>query len=538
MQDLIKKLRDRLTEWWEKTEKKDRRRFLIISAVSLGVIVVAVMLLSRTQYAVLYRDMDPAQAGEVMALLEESGVKARTEGAGTILVPGDQVDEILMDMARQGIPKSGYTYELLAKGSGFGTTDAEKRIYERLDLQERLGTTLRQNAPNIIKDARVEIAEQDTASVLLASQVMPTTASVILTLEGSLSEDNVAAIENLVAASVKGLQPEHVFITNQFLQMLNHGQRANLSGSDTDYEKTAAVRADFVQSIMMLLSPIFGAENLRVSGQVALDFDQHSTESVVFAPVVDGQGIDVSIREITEKAKGTPAAAGEPGIDTNGAAPVYPEVTGSYMSDYSKITREINREVNETRDNIVHARGKIKDLSFSIAINSNNLSEENNSADAVKRLVANVVGLDQTEFNRIAVEFQKFDGQTATAEAQKKVEDAHRLAAILDLVKVLGLYLVIALCVIVIFRRFSKLFGKERSEGAKGAMDALSQAHSELDEYDQLLKLATGPNGDEITISKSPSRERVEEFIDKRPDAVASLLRNWLGEEDKRRRRG
>ncbi len=539
MQELIKKLRDKLTEWWDKTEKKDRSRFFIITGVALAGIIIAVVLLSGTQYAVLYRDMDPAQAGEIMALLEEAGVKPRTEGAGTILVPAEQVDQLLMDMARQGYPKSGYTYGLLAKGSGFGTTDTEKRIYERLDLQERLGTTLRQFAPGIIKDARVEIAEQDAGSVLLVSQVMPTTASVMLTLEGNaLSEDNVAAIENLVAASVKGLLPDNVFITNQYLQRLNHTERATLSGSDTDYEKAAAVRADFVQSIMSLLAPIFGVDNVRVSGQVDLDFDEHSTESVVFKPVVDDTGIDISLREITEKAKGTPTAAGAPGTETNGAAPIYPEVTGGMASDYSKITREINREVNETRENIKHAKGTIKDLSVSVAINSDNLSDENNSADAVKNLVANVVGLDQAEYNRISVEFRKFDGLTATSAAQEKFESARQTAAWMDLAKVLGLYALIIVCVFIIIRRFSKLFGKPRQgESEKMAMEVLTQAEEELNEYGELVKLATGPAGEEITISKSPSRERVEEFIDKNPDAVANLLRNWLTEETGKGRR-
>jgi flagellar biosynthesis/type III secretory pathway M-ring protein FliF/YscJ len=44
------------------------------------------------------------------------------------------------------------------------------------------------------------------------------------------------------------------------------------------------------------------------------------------------------------------------------------------------------------------------------------------------------------------------------------------------------------------------------------------------------------PN-DPIKITKSHTRERVEEFIDKNPDAVASLLRAWLSEEPSKGRR-
>gem|GEM_PF-1279413 len=547
LRETVSNIREKLTEWWEKTEKKDRARFLIITGVCIVVIIVAVVLLSRTQYAVLYRDMDPGDAGEVLAVLREQGVSYRTEGAGTILVPAGQVDQLIMGLAAQGYPKSGYTYEIYARGGGLGSTDAERRTYERFDLQERLATTLRQFAPSIIKDARVEIAVQDSSSVILASQVTPTTASVMLTLLSELSDENIAAIEHLVAASVQGLNPENVYITDQNLRRLNHVDR-NLLNVGTDYEKIASVRDDFVHSILQLLIPIFGSDNVRVSGQVALSFDEHAIESVVFAPVVDDEGIDISIREISETARGY-QAGGEVGIDPNGAAPVYPEGWDG-VSDYTNITREINREVNETRENIVYAKGEITDLSFSIAINSIDLSDENRSADAVKNLVANVVGLSRQEFDRITVEFRRFDGIANWGDLQAQHEGAMALDRWLGFFKTIGLYVIIGACLLVIIIRLFKLISKPRERAVEEAvMMALEQAEAESraeaeeagmaemaeadPELENLVSLVADPGGEEITISKTDSRHRVEEFIDKNPDAVANLLRNWLSEEKK-----
>lgn len=537
MRQLFQRLRNQLTELWEKTEKKDRTRFLLIVGVALVVIVVAVSMLTRTQYAVLYRDMDPGQAGEVLSLLSDMGVNAKAEGTGTVLVPAGQVDQLAMDLARQGYPKSGYTYELLSRGSGLTSTDYEKRLYERLDLQERIGATLYQNVTGI-KYARVEISQQDSRSVLLASQVVPTTASVMLTLQSGaeLSAENVAAVEAYVAASVEGLEPENVFITDQYLRRLNRKSGVDLSAAESDHDKELTVRDSFVQSILSMLTVIFGPDNVRVSGNVTLDFDEHATQSVTFAPVVDDEGIDISLREVTVKAKGTTGTAGEPGIDPNGAAPIYPEVTDSSLSEYSEVTREVNREVNQTREDIVHAKGTIKDLSFSVVINSDGLSEENNSADAVKNLVGGVVGLTTGEYNRISVEFRKFDGLTITREMEEAYTAARDRAELFDLLKVLGLYIVIGVCVFLIVLRVSKLFGKSRRAEEDDTRAALGAAVAELDEYGELVKLATGPSGEAITVSKSPTRERVEEFVDKNPDAVANLLRNWLNEEPKRKR--
>ncbi|MDR3207258.1 MAG: flagellar M-ring protein FliF [Oscillospiraceae bacterium] len=543
MQELIRKLRDKLTEWWDKTEKRDRVRFFIITGAALLVIIIAATLLSRTEYTVLFRDMDAAEAGEVAAYLRDNGVKYRSEGSGTILVPVSQADSLKMELATQGYPKTGYPYELLSRGAGFGTTESEKKLYERLDLQERLATTLRQFAPHLIQDAHVEIAKQDASSVLLSSQVMPTTASVMLTLvSADLSADNIAAVENLVASSVEGLEPENVYITDQYLRRLNNSEQDSLSSVETDYEKTAAVRNDMVQSIMHLLGAIYGTDNVRVSGQVTLDFDERATDSVIFTPVVDDQGIDISLREVIEQAKGSTGATGEPGIDENGAAPIYVEGTDNSVSDYSSITREINREVNETRESVVHAQGTISDLSFAIAVNSDNLSSENESADAVRNLVAGVVGLDEREASRISVEFRPFDGVRASQNAQQQLAAAQSQNQWMEFFKVFGLYLLIGICLLVILRRLLKLFGtQKRGKNEQLAMEMIEGADAsgeaaELTEYDNLTKLATQVGGEEITISKSVSRERVEEFIDKNPEAVANLLRNWLSEEVKSRR--
>ncbi|MDR0671357.1 MAG: flagellar M-ring protein FliF [Oscillospiraceae bacterium] len=543
MPQVLQRLRTQLTQLWERTEKRDRTRFLTIVGVSLAVMVVALVLLTRTQYAVLYRDMEPSQAGEVLALLSDMGVKTKAEGAGTILVPADNVDQLAMDLAREGYPKSGYTYELLGRGSGFGATDAEKRMYARLDLQERLGTTLSQGVPGIAF-ARVEISQQDNSRVLLTSQMAPTTASIMLTLQEntSLSDENVSAIESYVAASVEGLDPEHVFITDQYLRRLNWRGGADLSLVSTDYEREATVRNDFIQSIQAVLSPIFGAQNVLVSGKVTLDFDEHSTQSVSFAPVVDDLGIDISLREITERAHGTQGVGGDPGVDSNGAAPLYPEVTEESLSEYSKITREINREVNETRESIVHARGTIQDLSFSVAINLDGLSSENNSVDAVKNLVGGVVGLSPEEYDRISVEFRKFDGVNITNEVEERFTSERRRTELFDLIKVVGLYVLIALCFLVIVTRILRLGRADRAEAealAGAAVAAAEESAREANEYGELVKLATAaaPPGEPITVTKSPTRERVEEFIDKNPDAVANLLRNWINEEPKGRKR-
>ncbi len=537
MQDLFKRLLERLKAWWNKTSKKDRVRLFIAVGVALVILIAAFSVLTRTQYAVLYRDMDPADAGEMVTLLEGMNVTVQTEGTGTILVPADQVSRLTMNLASQGYPKSGFTYDTFARGSGFGSTDYDKKMYAKFELQEQIVASLRQM--NGIRGATVQIAQQDTTNLIFASEVSPTTASVVLTLESgvTLSPDQVSAVENLVASSVEKLAAENVFITDQYLNRLNRKSASDYSTAVSNHQMELNVRDDFVRSIMSLLGAIYGADNVRVAGNVTLDFDQHSTESQFFSPVVDDRGIEVSLREVIEKATGQSGAGGEPGVDTNGGAPLYPETTDQQVSNYSNVTREVNYEVNQVLDRIEHAQGKIKDLSFSIALNLNNLSDENNSSDAVKNLVAGVVGLDDTQYDRISVQFSKFDGVTQSAEELTAINARLEQAKLFDLIKVIALYLVIGLCVIFILRKLFGLFKAEPTEGEKLALDKIDEAGGEVNELGELVRLATGPGGEEITVTKSATRERVEEFVDKNPEAVANLVRNWLTEETKGSRR-
>ncbi len=536
MKELINRIRTQLTELWNRTERKDRVRFFTLVGVALVVIIVAVSLLTRTQYAVLYHNLDPAEAGEILATLEGMGVKTQIQGTDTILVPQDEVNTLYMQMASSGVGKKGLTHENFALGSGFGTTDYEKRMYELFDKEDNLAATLMTNPG--VSYAVVQIARPDANATYLKNAT-PVTASVMLTLDGPLSQENISAIEALVAASVSELTSEHVFITDQNFNRLNRREGLDLSSVSNNRQMTEAVRDDIVSNVMALLVPIYGTDNVRVSGNVMLDFDEHSTESVVFAPVVDDEGIAISVQEIVEKATGTPVSSGVPGTDTNGAGTdttIYPEVNYSTMSNYSKVTKEVNYEVNQTIDKIQHEQGKIQDLSISVAINVDNLSSENNASDAVKNLVACAVGLDKTEYDRIAVEFRKFDGVAVQNELMNKYQDQRRQNELFDLIKNVLLYAVIVICVLLILRRISKFFAKKPSDEAKLALDKLDDANLEADEYARLVQMATAPEGAEITITKSTARQRVEEFADKDPESVANLVRNWLNEDNKRKR--
>lgn len=536
-------------------------RFLIVGIVCVAAVIIASVLLTRTSYTVLYRDMDPAQAGEILAKLKDQGVDARPSGPTAILVPEKQADEIIMQLSAEGYPQTGFTYDIFAGSTGFGVTESEKREYAKFQLQDRLQKTIELNRG--IKKAVVTISMPDSSQFVFTSEVVPATASVMLVMENNatLSDQAIKAIENLVATSVEGLKPENISITNNGLELTNHKEFNNAEAIESNLEFEKKVKEELTRSVMKLLSPIFGEGHVQVSVSTKLNFDKKNSDGVTFSPVVDDEGIVISMHEINEKATGVKGNGGVPGTDTNGAAPQYPELANNDTSAYSNITRDVNYEVNELHEQIEKAQGQIDELSVSVAIDSNLNGGEDEMA--VRNLVAGALGLvSDSDVSRIKVQFMKFIG---LEDENKKKDEYNALVErqmLFDLIKTIALYLVILAAVIVLMIYIIKIMGydkkkREAEEASARAVEAAAAVEAArenmeneiqrqvdmrsrtldggIEEYRDLVSLVS--DSGEITVSKSTVMEQIEKFISKNPEDAASLLRNWLYEDPKGGRR-
>ncbi len=117
-------------------------RLVVLFVLIVAIIITAVSLLGRTRYATLFHGMSPEDAGEVYALLREQGVDARAQGTTAIEVPAELVDSLIIELAAQGYPKSGLSYELYTNMQAFGTTEVEKEAYRVAQREENLRKTL------------------------------------------------------------------------------------------------------------------------------------------------------------------------------------------------------------------------------------------------------------------------------------------------------------------------------------------------------------------------------------------------------------
>ena len=541
IRQLLARIRTQLTELWERMEKKNRTRFLVISGACLLIIIVAVALLNRTTYVPLYQaELDPAAAGEIADQLEEMSVKYKTNGPGRILVPTQQRDQLLMSLAARGTVVGG-DKSIFAEGSGLGKGDYTQRQYAKFQVEADLQRIIALYPG--VRNCQVLIYEPDNASIVFASERQETTAAVMLDMhEGaSLAADQVGAVENLVAAAV-GMEPKNVSITDNYLKRLNNREASDYSQARSQYEFEQMAAADMARAISPILSAMFGADRVHVGVHLQFAWNEETKESITFLPVVgDEEGIARAIREVTETAQGTGAATGEPGYDDNGGAPEYPWEDGYDLSSYSNMTREINYEISQVVESWSSTPGtEIIGLTATIVIDNEELAQNNPSATAaaIQAIAGGVMGLQPAQYDScISVQFQEFTGRKRNEDLRAQAGEELRFRQIMDLIKTLGLYALIALCLIILINRILGLFRGKKDEEAQALAEveaARRAAETEARELEGLVALATG---EELEEKRTAERERIEEFIDKNPEAVAQLLRSWTDDEPEMRRR-
>jgi flagellar M-ring protein FliF len=233
-----------------------------------------------------------------------------------------------------------------------------------------------------IASARVHLAIAKSSS-FVASDGDKSSASVIVTVKPGhlLSNEQIAAVVNLVAGSVAGLTPNRVSLVDQNGNYLS--SRVDLTeGFDGAAQGDAAAKRyqDEVRAnVAGLLGPVLGADNFKVSVTADVDNDkiEETQEKYGEAPKVTSE----AMREEMEKSRmalgvpGTlsnrPPVAANPPADPNAAngAAATPNAQpddGSARKNATTRQYAYDRAITQ----IKRSRGRLKKLSVAVVLNN------------------------------------------------------------------------------------------------------------------------------------------------------------------------
>src|SRR5690606_2081378 len=97
---------------------------------------------STPTYAVAFSGLSEADAGLIVEKLDESGINYQLRNSGTILVPSDQVYDVRLQMAREGLPEGGTVGFELFNGNTLGMTEFTQRVNYQQALEGELERTI------------------------------------------------------------------------------------------------------------------------------------------------------------------------------------------------------------------------------------------------------------------------------------------------------------------------------------------------------------------------------------------------------------
>ncbi len=490
----------------------------------------AVMMISRMasepSLTLLYANLDPAAAGEVVTALQGQGVSYEVRG-NSIFVESTSRDSLRLTLASQGLPaNSSQGYELLDGLSGFGTTSQMFDAAYWRAKEGELARTLMSNAN--IRAARVHIASTPGGAFRPTNQA---TASVTLTTNnGSLSMPQAKAVQYLVASAVAGLAPENVAVIDSENGLVS-GQD-DLLGSGAGADISERLR----QQVQRLLEARVGYGNAVV--EVAVE--QVRDSEVILERRIDpesrvaisSQVSESSSQSSNESSGGSVTVASNlPDGEAGG--------TGQNSSGQGTESRETtNYEVSETQREITREPGAIRRISVAVLVKGASEIDANGAETlvprpeeelaALKELIASAVGFDEGRGDVITIksmEFQPFEPQGSDAVASSS------LLASVDVMQLIQIAILAAVALVLGLFVIRPVLTAQAEGGTADEPLALpGLADSESADGDDGFSLPELPlMGDFDLADGDPDpAARLREMIEERKDETVQILRDWI----------
>lgn len=388
-----------------------QRTIAVIGAALLVMGVIALgSWLTKPQMSPLFTGLSATDASAVVEQLKSANVPYElTEGGATILVPDAQVYPQRLTAAAAGLPSDtsgGYT--LLDK-MGVTASEFQQSVTYKRAIEGELARTI--GAMSGVTAASVQLAIPEE-SVFVAEERHPT-ASVFVKTQGggSLTEDQVAAIVHLTSASIPGMTPEDVAVTDQsgkVLAAVGTGLTGSANTQATEYEAKVA------SSVTKMLETIVGPGNATVS--VAADVANSTSERMDETYTAPEGGL-----MSTEQTK-TETYTGGQGRGTGVLGPdniAVPDAAGGGSYQAEESTR--NNAVNKTTEKTTTPAGEVTRQTISVALDR--AAVNGVTAEQVQALVSTAAGINAQRGDTVTVEMVEFS-QSGAAAAQAALDAA------------------------------------------------------------------------------------------------------------------
>lgn len=415
-----------------------------LGASALGGIALTWALLYPAPQRTLYSDLSDSERAGVVAALDKAAISYVIDNqTGMLTVAEDDLYRARMLVASDGAlatPETGSdTLDSLPLGASRTLETERLRTARERDLQLTIMEI------DGVEAVRVHLAEA-ARSVFVRDNTPPSASVMVRMARGrQLADSQVAAVVNLVAASVPGLSPDAVRVIDQ------HGRLASQarSGDSDRIELQARIEDKLRSQLDQLLTPMLGAGNFTSEVQVELDMDEVTSARESY----EKQGAVRSETQQQSQSSGSSGAIGVPGVLSNTPVPAATASPGPPLGTQASAgAPSVNGETSATRTyelgrEVAVANsgpGKLKRLSVAVALSQTALKKAKPEEIAqIKALISAAVGANSQRGDQVEVLTRRFE--PVAAESAPFYESGWFAMAVRSAVALIAVLLVLVL---------------------------------------------------------------------------------------------
>ena len=545
----MQKFQTKLKELWEKVKgffnKLNKKMRILLGVCLVAILAVAIVLFlqaNKKEYAILCTGLNASDTSTVVKFLSDNGVADYKIQNDTILVPKGREVQLQGQLVLSGNLNSGYLYTYYTENVGLTSTSTEQERAWLVSVQQRLEAIIRTFEG--VREAHVNINPGTERLYVLQDTATPSTASVVITVNGSerLKDDVVKAIRDAVAHSVERLNIENISVSDQYGPYSDNSAIAQANQATAlklQYEEQ--INNNIRSQVLQTLGPIYGYDNISVGVVSTVEVSRKTIDSTTYKQPngsVIGGGLVVGDHLFWEVIRdGSEAEGGTVGTSTNSNLPMYPNLEDALNGDADYAGSQTDRDivVDTTREQMDVLEGRLSDLRVTVSVNATSTNGNVMSVEELKESVATLAGIGaesvETAQDKVFVTIKPFYEENPANPNGPGGFFLQNSWVLYAAIGGLVLFLVLLLVVILLARKSKKkkLARQRALEEEMAAAEAAAEAAAIL--------AAAPPTGGadimEVNTEKSMElRKSVRQFAQNNPEIAAQMVKAWLKGED------
>lgn len=532
MEEQIKKSFGSIQEYWKKESPK-RKKIILFSGLGIFLFAVFIVLwlnFSGSGFVTLYSGMDRVEATSVYTTLQEMEIPAQMDNGGNVMVPRKDADNVRLQLAAQGYPKSTLSYDVFNSSNGLTTTEFEKRVVLAQQLETRMQDTL--TRIDGVEKAVVTLNLAQGSNYVWEQDTVKSSAGVLLTMRpgATLDAKQVSAVKNLVASGAPKMVPADVRVVDASTSMELKSSDELAGGLGGELERLgfeAQIEQRMEEKTAKQLSLMYSPDKLRVSASVVINYDKMVSESMKYQPENGNTGVVDSIDESYVK-DAQNYAQGIAGEEQNTDIPTTVDQNNDGTPEVVDHTRSVDYAISYIKQQVEKGQAELTSATMAIMVLDPEMDQRKRDAiiEQASKAANIPIGNISVE-NADTGEVIQTGGETDPTglDFTDPVTWAVIGLAVLSLAILIFLLLRIT-------RKDKGGKNKKLVAQPNGEVDELIQEQLNIQRDIEDKKRLLRETAEAKSSQENAIADEVRDFAKDNPEITASLIRSWLKEDE------